>query len=264
MSADGQAYPDTLVGTDSHTTMINGLGCLGWGVGGIEAEAAMLGQPGRHARPADQSIVAAGGRRAPERSIARRRDGDRSGVDGHPPAAPARRGRSIRGIFRPGHAGVAAGGSGHPRQHGPGVRRDLRLFPGRRRNAALPALFRPVGTTGRAGGSLLQGTRLVLDRGNPRGDLYRGAVARSRHDRAERGPRHDRAERGRPGPAAGSSPARRCESLLQGHTRRLPRPPAAFAPGESGVASAFWRLFRSFEIRRGGRAARGAARRAGG
>jgi aconitate hydratase len=40
-----QAYPDTLVGTDSHTTMINGLGVLGWGVGGIEAEAAMLGQP---------------------------------------------------------------------------------------------------------------------------------------------------------------------------------------------------------------------------
>src|SRR5215203_1758446 len=42
---DGVAYPDTLVGTDSHTTMVNGLGVLGWGVGGIEAEAAMLGQP---------------------------------------------------------------------------------------------------------------------------------------------------------------------------------------------------------------------------
>ncbi|HEX4034813.1 MAG TPA: aconitate hydratase AcnA [Solirubrobacteraceae bacterium] len=40
-----QAYPDTLIGTDSHTTMVNGLGVLGWGVGGIEAEAAMLGQP---------------------------------------------------------------------------------------------------------------------------------------------------------------------------------------------------------------------------
>src|SRR5687767_522384 len=40
-----QAYPDTLVGTDSHTTMVNGLGVVGWGVGGIEAEAAMLGQP---------------------------------------------------------------------------------------------------------------------------------------------------------------------------------------------------------------------------
>jgi len=45
MEKDGVAYPDTLVGTDSHTTMINGLGIVAWGVGGIEAEAAMLGQP---------------------------------------------------------------------------------------------------------------------------------------------------------------------------------------------------------------------------
>ncbi|QAY71233.1 aconitate hydratase [Xylanimonas protaetiae] len=45
MTRGGQAYPDTCVGTDSHTTMVNGLGVLGWGVGGIEAEAAMLGQP---------------------------------------------------------------------------------------------------------------------------------------------------------------------------------------------------------------------------
>jgi aconitate hydratase len=46
-TVDGEstAYPDSLVGTDSHTTMVNGLGVLGWGVGGIEAEAAMLGQP---------------------------------------------------------------------------------------------------------------------------------------------------------------------------------------------------------------------------
>jgi len=44
-TGDGMAYPDSLVGTDSHTTMINGLGVVGWGVGGIEAEAAMLGQP---------------------------------------------------------------------------------------------------------------------------------------------------------------------------------------------------------------------------
>src|SRR6266567_2386351 len=42
---DGVAFPDTLVGTDSHTTMVNGLGVLGWGLGGIEAEAAMLGEP---------------------------------------------------------------------------------------------------------------------------------------------------------------------------------------------------------------------------
>ncbi|MGI5177937.1 aconitate hydratase AcnA [Dactylosporangium sp. CA-152071] len=45
MPRKGQAYPDTVVGTDSHTTMVNGLGVVGWGVGGIEAEAAMLGQP---------------------------------------------------------------------------------------------------------------------------------------------------------------------------------------------------------------------------
>src|ERR1700712_1834190 len=45
LEKDGVYYPDTLVGTDSHTTMINGLGVVGWGVGGIEAEAGMLGQP---------------------------------------------------------------------------------------------------------------------------------------------------------------------------------------------------------------------------
>ncbi|HML18530.1 MAG TPA: aconitate hydratase AcnA [Bryobacteraceae bacterium] len=50
--SDGAAYPDTLVGTDSHTTMINGLGVVGWGVGGIEAEACMLGQPASMLLPA--------------------------------------------------------------------------------------------------------------------------------------------------------------------------------------------------------------------
>ena len=45
MDGEQTAFPDTLVGTDSHTTMINGIGVLGWGVGGIEAEAGMLGQP---------------------------------------------------------------------------------------------------------------------------------------------------------------------------------------------------------------------------
>lgn len=45
-NTDGILYPDSVVGTDSHTTMIDGLGVAGWGVGGIEAEAAMLGQVG--------------------------------------------------------------------------------------------------------------------------------------------------------------------------------------------------------------------------
>jgi aconitate hydratase len=51
MERDGVLFPDSLVGTDSHTTMINGLGIVGWGVGGIEAEAAMLGQPGAMLMP---------------------------------------------------------------------------------------------------------------------------------------------------------------------------------------------------------------------
>ena len=50
--------PDTVVGTDSHTTMINGLGVLGWGVGGIEAEAAMLGQADHDADPSGGRIQA--------------------------------------------------------------------------------------------------------------------------------------------------------------------------------------------------------------
>ena len=53
-------HPDTLVGTDSHTTMINGLGVVGWGVGGIEAEAGMLGQPVYFSRAGSR-------RRAPRR-----------------------------------------------------------------------------------------------------------------------------------------------------------------------------------------------------
>jgi aconitate hydratase len=65
---DGAAYPDTLVGTDSHTTMINGLGVVGWGVGGIEAEACMLGQPTSMLLPAVVGFKLSG--RLPEGSTA--------------------------------------------------------------------------------------------------------------------------------------------------------------------------------------------------
>src|ERR1041385_8444534 len=56
LSKGGVYYPDTLVGTDSHTTMINGLGIVGWGVGGIEAEAGMLGQPVYFLTPDDVGV----------------------------------------------------------------------------------------------------------------------------------------------------------------------------------------------------------------
>ena len=77
------AYPDTLVGTDSHTTMVNGLGVLGWGVGGIEAEAAMLGQP------VSMLIPEVVGFRLDGRAQGRHHR-DRPGADRHPDAARRR------------------------------------------------------------------------------------------------------------------------------------------------------------------------------
>ena len=79
----GLAYPDTLVGTDSHTTMVNGLGVLGWGVGGIEAEAAMLGQPMSMLIPQVVGFELHG-------ELPRGRDRDRPRADRHRDAARAR------------------------------------------------------------------------------------------------------------------------------------------------------------------------------
>ncbi len=75
--------PDTLVGTDSHTTMINGLGVVGWGVGGIEAEAVMLGQP-------LYMLMPRGGRLRVDRPVAAGRHGDRPGADRHANAPQAK------------------------------------------------------------------------------------------------------------------------------------------------------------------------------
>ena len=117
------AYPDTVVGTDSHTTMINGLAVLGWGVGGIEAEAAMLGQPIPMLIPEVIGFQ-------PDRRAAGRRDRHRPGADRHPDAAQEGRGRQVRRILRPGPRQPDPGRPGDHRQHGPGIRRHLRLLPG--------------------------------------------------------------------------------------------------------------------------------------
>ena len=95
---DGVAFPDTLVGTDSHTTMVNGLGVLGWGVGGIEAEAAMLGEPLSMLVP---QVV---GFRL-QRRAARRRDRDRPRAHGDRDAAQDRRRRQVRRVLRRGARG---------------------------------------------------------------------------------------------------------------------------------------------------------------
>ncbi len=110
MERNGQAYPDTVVGTDSHTTMVNGLGVLGWGVGGIEAEAAMLGQPVSMLIPRVVGFKLL-------RRDAGRHHRHRPGADHHRDAAQARRGRQVRRVLRPRRERRAAGQPGHHRQH---------------------------------------------------------------------------------------------------------------------------------------------------
>ena len=106
------AYPDTVVGTDSHTTMINGLGVLGWGVGGIEAEAAMLGQPITMLIPEVVGFKLGGklpeGATATDLVLTVTQMLRAKGVC-----------RQIRRILWTRPCQLAAGGSRHDRQHGP-------------------------------------------------------------------------------------------------------------------------------------------------
>ena len=152
------AFPDTLVGTDSHTTMINGLGVLGWGVGGIEAEAAMLGQPLYMVTPQVVGFRLTG-------KLARRRDRDRPRPHRHPAPAQEGRGREVRGVLRPRPRPDDARRPGHDREHGPRVRGDLRLLP-RRRGDALATSARRGGPRRRWSSS--RGTARNRDSSGPR------------------------------------------------------------------------------------------------
>ena len=177
------AYPDTLVGTDSHTTMVNGLAVLGWGVGGIEAEAAMLGQP------VSMLIPEVVGFKLTGRDDGRHH-GHRPRAQGRADAAQAGRGEQVRRILRRRARPPAAGRPRHHRQHGPRIRRHLRLLPDRRRDPALPAQDRPRRGPHRAGRSLCQGQRHVarrrtMTRSIPRHAASRHGRDRSRHFRPE-------------------------------------------------------------------------------
>ena len=176
-----QAYPDTLVGTDSHTTMVNGLGVLGWGVGGIEAEAAMLGQP-------ISMLLPAGGRLQARRRAARGRHRHRPGAHGHRDAARARRGLEVRRVLRPRPAHARARRPGDDRQHVAGVRLDLRDLPGRPRDAALPRVHRPPDRDDRARRRLRARAGDVPRRGLRGPDLLRAARARPLRASSPRSP----------------------------------------------------------------------------
>ena len=115
--------------------MINGLGVLGWGVGGIEAEAAMLGQPVSMLVPQVVGFKLTG-------TLPRRGDGHRPGADGHPDAEEEGGRRQVRRVLRRRPGRPAAGRPGHDRQHGARIWRDLRAVPDRRRDDPLPRALR--------------------------------------------------------------------------------------------------------------------------
>ncbi len=142
-STNGRArsYPDTLVGTDSHTTMINGLGVLGWGVGGIEAEAAMLGQPMSMLIPRVVGFKLAG--ELPEGATA---------TDLVLTVTQMLREHGVVGKFvefyGPGVPNLPLADRATIGNMSPGVRLDLRDLPDRRRDAALPRVLRPPDRSG--------------------------------------------------------------------------------------------------------------------
>ena len=219
-------YPDTLVGTDSHTTMINGLGVLGWGVGGIEAEAAMLGQPMSMLIPHVVGFKLA-------RRAARGRDRDRPRAHRHPDAARARRGRQVRRVLRPRRPEPAAGRPRDDRQHvARSSARPARSSRSTRRRCATsssPAARRSSielveAYAARAGP--------VARRGLRGADVLRDARAR---------PRRGRAVAGRPEAPAGPRLADRVQGGVPAARSRTslpddePTQPAAERRGDRGV-----------------------------
>ena len=170
---DPLAYPDTLVGTDSHTTMVNGLGVVGWGVGGIEAEAAMLGQP-------ISMLIPRGRRLPPDQPPAGRGDRDRSRADDHRAAAQARRRRQVRRVLRARPRVPDDRRSRDARQHVAGIRRDDRDLPDRRHDARLPAPDRARRGAGRSSSRRTRRSRGSSARPTRRSDLHADDRARPR------------------------------------------------------------------------------------
>ena len=130
------ALPDSLVGTDSHTTMINGLGVVGWGVGGIEAEAVMLGQPLYMLMPEVVGFEMTG-----------RLSPGVTATDLVLRVVEMLRAEGVVGkfveYFGPGVNSMTIGRPGHGCQHGPGIRRHDGFFPRRRQHARLSPPDRP-------------------------------------------------------------------------------------------------------------------------
>ena len=175
-SGTGRRSPTRVVGTDSHTTMINGLGVLGWGVGGIEAEAAMLGEAISMLVPQVVGFRLHGalpkGATATDLVLTVTQILRQTGVVG-----------KFVEYFGHGLAESPARRPGDDREHVPGVRRDMRLLPRRRRDAALSAAHRAPRGEGRARRGVLPGERPLARPGRAR-DVLAGGRARPLERRA--------------------------------------------------------------------------------
>ena len=186
--------------------MINGLGVLGWGVGGIEAEAAMLGQPMSMLIPRVVGFKLHGelpeGATATDLVLT---------VTQH--AARARRRLEVRRVLRTRRPEPAAGRPRDDRQHVAGVRLDLRDLPDRRGDAALPRVLRAPEGAHRARRGVRARAGAVARRGLRGADLLRDAGAR---------PRRGRAVAGRAQAPAGPRVADRVQGLVPDGAGRLP------------------------------------------
>ena len=191
MERNGQAYPDTVVGTDSHTTMVNGLGVLGWGVGGIEAEAAMLGQPVSMLIPRVVGFKLSGempaGTTATDLVLTITEMLRKHGVVG-----------KFVEFYGPGVAAVPLANRATIGNMSPEYGSTVAIFPIDERDDQVPPADRPLRAAGRARRGVRQGAGHVARPGGRTG-LLGAAGAR---------PRHDRAVAGRPEAPAGPGAAR--------------------------------------------------------
>ena len=201
-----QAYPDTLVGTDSHTTMINGLGVLGWGVGGIEAEAAMLGQPVSMLIPKVVGFKLTGelpaGATATDLVLTVTELLRKQGVVG-----------KFVEFYGPGVSNVPLADRATIGNMSPEYGSTCAIFPDRRRDAGLPAPHRPSGRDRRARRGVRQGAGPVA---RPVG---RAALLRAGRARPVDGRAVARRPEAPAGPRAARPTPRRCSA------RRWPTTP---------------------------------------
>ena len=221
-TSTGQAYPDTLVGTDSHTTMVNGLGVLGWGVGGIEAEAAMLGQPMSMLIPQVLGFRLHG--ELPEGATA---------TDLVLTVTQMLRERGVVGMFvefyGAGLADLPIADRATIGNMSPEFGSTCAIFPIDAETLTYLELSGRAPGADRAGRGLRQGAGPVARRALRGADLLR-------HDRAR--PRHRRAEPRRAQAPAGSRPAGRRQDRIQNGAEATTCPPTASRPIRSDEAVA--------------------------